>query len=245
MRTTSTDKRDDSRFLLGVLGGMGPAATADFYSKLIAASPAERDQDHVPVVIWADPTTPDRSAAILGEGMDPTPWLRRGAEMLSAAGSKLIVIPCNTAHRFAADALNGLGVRLIDMIEETVEELARMPLASREVGVLATDGTLSARLYQEALERRGFTCLLPDATEQQLVMDVIRAVKAGHGRGAASGVVQVANGLIERGAAAIVAGCTEIPLVLEDASVAVRVVDPVQVAIDRILEQFMRWNSDE
>lgn len=245
MHDTGRERREDSRFLLGVLGGMGPAATADFYARLIAASPATRDQEHIPVVIWADPTTPDRSAAIMGDGIDPTPWLRRGAELLASAGSTVIVMPCNTAHRFAAGAFDGLGVSLLDMIAETADALDRMPLETRCVGVLATDGTVRARLYQEELEARGLRCVVPDAAGQRLVMGGIRAVKAGDARTAAAGVMRAAEGLIARGAAALVAGCTEIPLALEGRELAVRVVDPVQLVVDKVVERFVGWKSDE
>src|SRR5436305_14021021 len=89
-----------ARPIAGILGGMGPAATADLYQKIIAATPATRDQEHIPVVIWADPTVPDRTPAVLDGGEDPTPWLLRGAERLVAMGAAFIAVPCNTAHAF-------------------------------------------------------------------------------------------------------------------------------------------------
>src|SRR5690554_4447043 len=86
--------------MLGILGGMGPAATADFYRRLIEATPAETDAEHVPVIVWGDPRTPDRSEAITGVGEDPTPWLRAGIRTLRSAGATKIVVPCLTSHYF-------------------------------------------------------------------------------------------------------------------------------------------------
>ena len=93
--------------IVGILGGMGPLATADFYTKLILATPATRDQEHLRVVMWADPTVPDRSVGILGDGPDATPWLVRGGQMLAAMGAAFIAMPCNTAHAYLPRATGG------------------------------------------------------------------------------------------------------------------------------------------
>jgi aspartate racemase len=106
--------------VVGVLGGMGPAATADFYDKLVRATPATRDQHHLRVVVWSDPTVPDRSAAIVGDGPDPTPWLLRGGRVLTGAGAGLIAVPCNTAHAFLATVEEQIGVPMVHMIDQTV-----------------------------------------------------------------------------------------------------------------------------
>jgi len=102
--------------VVGILGGMGPAATADFYAKLTSRTPAVSDQDHLRVIIWSDPTIPDRSRALTGEGPDPTPTLRRGAQGLRAAGASLLAVPCNTAHAFLPGIMDGLDIPVVDMI---------------------------------------------------------------------------------------------------------------------------------
>src|SRR5205823_10945930 len=105
--------------IVGILGGMGPAATADLYAKIIAATPATRDQDHLHVVIWADPTVPDRSTALLHGGEDPTPWLLRGAQRLVEMGAALIAVPCNTAHAFLPRIAGEVPVPFLHMMAET------------------------------------------------------------------------------------------------------------------------------
>src|SRR5204862_453702 len=110
--------------IVGILGGMGPLATADLYRKIILATPAGRDQDHLHVIIDADPSVPDRSAALRGEAPDPTPWLLRGARRLEAAGAAFIAVPCNTAHAF----LPALRPQLAIPILATIEEFAALDL---------------------------------------------------------------------------------------------------------------------
>ncbi|GLZ30943.1 aspartate racemase [Lentzea sp. NBRC 105346] len=205
---------------VGILGGMGPAATADFYTKLVRSTPAVTDQDHVPVVIWADPTIPDRTAALLGQGPDPSPWLEQGAHALVLAGAELLAIPCNTAHAFLDTVRSAASpVHVLDMVAETAAEVARLQPGAT-VGVLATTGTLKAELYQHALAGRGLTPLVPDDTTQLGVMSAIRHVKAGGDLAEARQLTAPAlQSLYRSGATAVVAACTEIPLLLQSSDV--------------------------
>ena len=213
--------------LLGIIGGMGPAATVDFYSKLIAATPADRDQDHVPVVIWADPRIPDRSAALQGRGPDPTPALVHAARQVAAAGATAIAVPCNTAHAFLNTVRTHIDIPIIDMIESTVDSVAADCDSADFVGILGTSGILNARLYQQSLARRGLRSLVPRADEQARWVDpAIRAVKAGTATpSTADDLERAAGALVSRGARVIVAGCTEIPLTLAPHRVDVTLVD--------------------
>jgi aspartate racemase len=217
---------------------MGPAATADFYEKLIRATPAETDQEHLRVVMWADPTVPDRTAALLDGGADPTPFLVRGAEALKEAGADLIAVPCNTAHAFLPGIEAQVGVRIIHMIEETARHIAAMRPHVDRVALLATTGTVRAGLYQDWLSRTGKEVMLPDAGEQAVIMRVIRDVKAGDTRAETRHrIAEVAEGIAKRGAQAVVAGCTEIPLVLHAEDVSVPVADPSQILAEAVVAQ--------
>ncbi|WP_282974806.1 aspartate/glutamate racemase family protein [Saccharopolyspora erythraea] len=145
----------DRTLTVGILGGMGPAATADFYDKLVRATPVATDQDHLRVVIWADPSVPDRTAALTGAGPDPTPWLSRGAEKLRACGADLLAVPCNTAHAFAPQVAEACGLPLVSIIDVTAEAAGTaLPRPSR-AGLLATTGTVRSGLYHSALARCG------------------------------------------------------------------------------------------
>ena len=216
-----------SRRVVGVLGGMGPLATADLYRKIIEATPAERDQDHLHVIIDADPSVPDRTAALLRGGEDPTPWLIAGANRLAAAGADFIVVPCNTAHAFLPRVQPEVSVPFVSMIEATGREVARIVPADSAVGILATSGTVTAGLYQGVLERAGFHPLVPDAGGQAEVEAAIALVKSGRaGAEATRRAAGVAATLVARGASALLAACTELPIILHQEDVTVPLVDP-------------------
>ncbi|MFE7766351.1 aspartate/glutamate racemase family protein [Streptomyces sp. NPDC057438] len=231
--TTRTDAPNVPRTteVIGILGGMGPAATADFYTKLVAETPGSSDQDHLRTVIWSDPTIPDRTEALLGHGPDPTPWLLDGGRVLREAGATVIAIPCNTAHAFVPRIAGLVGLPIVHMIGEVARHLTRRSPRVRTVGLLATTGTVRAGLYQEWLDRFGIRLLLPDADSQEReVMTAVRAVKAGaHDAATAARLARAARGLTGRGAQAVIAGCTEVPLGLPPDAVDVPLVDPALV----------------
>lgn len=222
---------DDRLLVVGILGGMGPRATASFYLKLIEQTPASRDQEHLKVVMWADPTVPDRTDALLGSGPDPTPWLLSGAARLARAGADLIAIPCNTAHAFLPAISRRVALPVIDMVEETCAALSTVIPAGSSVGLLATTGTLHVGLYQERLRRHRITVHTPDLREQEeLVMPSIQALKSGRSDDrAAKALATVSRLLVRRGATAIVAGCTEIPLALDDTHAGAPLIDSTAV----------------
>lgn len=161
--------------LVGILGGMGPAATADFYSKLIAATPAATDQEHLRVMIWADPTVPDRSLAITRDGEDPTSHLIAGAQQLADAGASFYVVACNGAHAFLPRVREVVDLDYLSIIEVTAEHVSSLPYA-KQAGILATDATLQSDLYQQALDRAGVKPVVPTAEDQRTVMETIYAV---------------------------------------------------------------------
>jgi aspartate racemase len=221
----------DHAEVIGILGGMGPAATADFYTKLVSATPGRSDQDHLKTVIWSDPTIPDRTEALLGDGPDPTPWLLHGSRLLRQAGATVIAIPCNTAHAFVPRIAGYIGLPIVDMIEEVAGHLATLGPPIRTAGLLATTGTIRAGLYQERLAQVAIDLVLPgSASQDSEVMSAVRAVKAGQrGSVPADLLARAANGLIDQGAQVIIAGCTEIPLGLAPDSLPVPLVDPALV----------------
>ncbi|MDO0911908.1 amino acid racemase [Streptomyces sp. DT2A-34] len=213
---------------IGILGGMGPLATVDFYRKVIDATPADIDQDHLPIVVWADPTVPDRSAALIGRGPDPTPWLVRGAHRLEAMGARVIATPCNTAHAFLDEVRTTVRAPMLDMIAETVAEIRHHHPDVAAVGLLATTGTVRAGLCQRALEAAGLRVVVPGELSQgEAVTGAIRRIKAGDlGPAPVSLIERAAEELAARGAGLLVAGCTELPLLLGDRNAGLPVVDP-------------------
>jgi aspartate racemase len=199
--------------VLGVLGGMGPLASAQFMLRLTLLTPAARDQDHIPTLLWSDPRVPDRTAARLGGGADPLPALLRGIHGLQAAGAGAIAIPCNTAHGWFDAMQAATPLPLLHIVDAAEAELARLGIRPGPIGLMGTAATLAMGLYQGRLEPRGWRCLLPDdAAMVGRVTPAIAAVKANRLAEAHAPLAEVARGLMARGATAVVLGCTEIPL---------------------------------
>ncbi len=207
-----------ARRTVGILGGMGPAATVDLFDRIVRATPAQRDQDHLPILIVNDPSVPDRTAAILHGGPDPVPVMVRGLRLLARMGADFAVIPCNTAHYYLPQLRAAVDIPILDMIRETVAALSQAHPQVRRVGILATAGTLAVGLYQEALTEAGCTPVTPTPEETQDLMAAIYGPEGIKTRGvtptARSLLQAVGQALIERGAQALILGCTEIPLAL-------------------------------
>jgi aspartate racemase len=196
--------------MLGVLGGMGPLASAEFMRQLTLLTPAERDQDHIPTVLWSDPRVPDRTAARVNGGEDPLPALVRGIRGLEAAGCGAIVIPCNTAHGWYDGMRAATTLPILHIVDAAADELRRQGVTEGPIGLMGTSGTLAMRLYQERL---GFECLTPDPDIQEgFVMPAVGLVKANRVEEAYAPLALVARALRARGASAVMLGCTEIPL---------------------------------
>jgi len=214
---------------IGVIGGMGPLATADLYRKIIEETPAERDQDHLHVIIDADPAIPDRTAALLDGGPDPRPRLIAAARRLETAGAGLLIIPCNTAHAFLPDIEAAVTIPALNMVREAAARIAGAAPGATRVGVLATAGTVRTGLYGRALAAHGLAAIYPDAAGQDEVSAGIAEVKGGHPEAAIDRFVEIARALADAGAEVLIAGCTEIPIVLTQPMVSRPLVDPTRV----------------
>ncbi len=228
--------------LLGVLGGMGPAATADFLQKLVRSTSAKCDHDHIPTLTASVPQIPDRSNAILEQTASPLPALRDALSVLTRGGADCIVMPCNTAHYWYDQLLDGSGLEALHIVDAVVETLDLMDARPAKVGLLATTGTLAACIYPDRAPKR-YNFLSPDQDSlEKLVMPGIRAIKAGDMDQARPLLTSAAERLFDAGASAIVLACTEIPLIL-DSSVDGRFVDATQALVGACLRRFGRVNA--
>lgn len=210
-----------ARRTLGVLGGMGPAATTAFLARVQALTPAEKDADHIRMLVDINPQVPDRqrapdaAEAVLGQM----------AMRLRDAGAQVLAMPCNTAHAVAA-GIRKVGLPFIDMIEETTGVATAG--GAKKVGVLATPG--GEALYTRALQARGAKIVRLSGADRQAVMSCINAVKAGDvGEAPRAEMRRLAAALAGAGAEVVIAGCTEVPLLLEAGDVSVPLVDSAEV----------------
>lgn len=198
--------------VIGVLGGMGPAATAHFQTRLVSLTDAAIDADHPTVVTWSDPGVPDRVAALRGTGPSPVPVLRDGLTVLVGAGAQVLAVPCNTVHPFLPEALDGFDLHLVDMIEVAAQETAVAGIST--AAVLATAATLEHGMYERALADQSVAAHTPEAGIQAAVLELITAVKAGVPiRDLIVGYEALVGQLAEAGCDGVLVACSEISAV--------------------------------
>lgn len=206
------------RKTLGVLGGMGPAAGFEFCAILTRKWKADRDQDHPTIVMFSDPTIPDRTAAICGAGEDPTPALRAGIERCVRNGADFIAVPCNTASYFIDRFVDDLPVPLMHIIEAGVSAAASMNAGG--AWILSTDGTRNSHLYERRAEQRGYRLRHVDDENQRFVQRTIELVKAGKLTESGELLQGVARRCVELERLPILLACTELPLAYEHANLS-------------------------
>lgn len=201
--------------MLGILGGMGPAATSDILAKIIKLTPARRDQDHIPILVRCVPQIPDRTNALLGLGPSPEDALARGAASLRRAGAEVLVIACNTAHHWYDQVRIAFDGPVVHIAEAVVDELKPRG-HGQTIGLMATQGAVASGFHCRALEQAGFVVLTPSGDSQRSEVNrAIALTKAGELDRARVHARTAADDLFARGASRIVLACTELPLALD------------------------------
>ncbi len=212
---------------------MGPEATAYMYSLIIKHTKVEKDQDHLRIIIDSNPEIPARTDAILGQGPSPVPFLLEGIQRLKDTGADFVIMPCVTAHYFMPEVLTLFDVPFLNLLDEAVNWAKENIPELKKVGLIASTGTVVSKLFQDKFGQAGIEVIVPKDSNQQKVMDAIfgaRGIKAGFTSGSPEeDIIRTAEGLILRGAEAIVAGCTEIPLVLKDKDISVPLIEPMAI----------------
>jgi aspartate racemase len=231
---------EETKIILGIFGGMGPEATARFYSHIIELTPAEADQDHIPSLIYSLPQVPDRTASIKRNDSSIIPWIVEGVTRLENAGASFIAIPCNTVHYYFDHMQKAVRVPILHMIRETVAKIRENHKDAVKIGLLATEGTIESGLYEKELEKGGLTAIIPDQrTEREKVMKAISGIKSGSDfRINRDLLAEAGRHLLERGAELILLGCTEIPLAFDPEKVDVPVIDASRVLAGRSVRMY-------
>jgi len=226
----------DTSLTLGVIGGMGPAATVEFLGRVQAYTPAQKDQDHIRIIADINPKAPDRNVP----GSNAGAVLAEMAGALAGAGAQVLAMPCNTAHAHADVIQRASGLPLIDMIESAAAEAQEAGV--QRVGVLGTK--LALRLYHEHLAARGLSAVFLSPNRQGSFMETLHQIKAGDvGRAVRKDMIGLAKDLVAEGAGVIIAGCTEVPLVMGPTDAKVEMVDPGELLARRCVAVCLGWEA--
>jgi aspartate racemase len=228
--------------IIGILGGMGPEATIDLFIKIVEGTQARKDQDHLRILIDNNPKIPDRTLALQGKGPSPLIQLIRSAKVLEKAGADFIVIPCVTAHYYYGSLRKRAKIPILHIVEETLKHIQAKLKGIRRIGLLATTGTIQTGLFQKAFSNHIIELILPTPeVQKKWVMEAIygkKGVKAiGPSEHSKYLILKASEGLIKQGAQAIIAGCTEVPLVLKEGDLSVPVIDPISILAKAAIEK--------
>jgi aspartate racemase len=215
---------------------MGPAATIALYQHIVRLTPAKSDQEHIKTIIYCDPEIPDRTNALIGRGKDPTNRMRRDIRYLRKAGADLLIVPCNTAHKFLPKIAQGEGIDFIDMIFELKIFLQKQYPTFKTVGLLATTGTNNVRLYEEYLSPE-YTVIKPSVENQKIVMSCIYSIKSKNiSANLVKDVHKIAKLLMRQGAQLVVLGCTELSLI-QNFKKNRLFIDPLEILAQRAIQK--------
>lgn len=218
--------------LLGVLGGMGPIATAYFMELVIRMTDALRDQEHLDMLVYSVPSVPDRTGFILGASREsPLPEMIRVGRALANQGAERIAIPCVTAHYFYRELEESIPVPIINGLAQTVEHLKQRGV--EQAGIMATDGTITAGLFRDAMLARGIRPIVPSPERQKDVMRLIYDDIKANRPPRMEVFGRVREELLARGAQTIVLGCTELSLIKRDYPVGAGFLDTMEVLAQR------------
>lgn len=230
---------------IGILGGMGPLATADLYRKIVESTHAASDRDHIRVYIDSNPRIPDRTAAILSGGEDPVPEMLSALHSLEKCGADCVIMPCNTAHYFLPRLRAETALPILDMPAITAEQ-CRLRYPGKTACVLATRGTLATGLYDRALTVAGVPFLLPDEGERDslmhLIYDVVKASKPSAPEEPCWHALLAS--LREKGADYFILGCTELPILAAGLSDPGPFIDPT-LELARAAIRFCGYDTKE
>lgn len=242
-------------FKIGMIGGLGPAATVDLYDKIVKATPAKTDQEHIKVVVEQNPQIPDRTACLLEGGEDPTLALFNCAERLEKDGCDALIVPCNTAHAFVPYLERRIGIPFINMQQTALDEIKAKLGSDARIGLLATTGTVRTGIYADKAKAMGLPMFTPDEAHQKRVMAAIygpQGAKAGFTDGVCrEDLLSAAAYLVETyGCNCLILGCTELPLILDEddafpvAGKTVMVIDPTAALARRVVKTAMAANRE-
>ena len=230
----SKNKNNGAKKVVGIIGGMGPGATALLFQKLIDYTDAAVDSEHIHVIIDNNTSIPDRTTAILAGVDTPAKCICESGKKLEQCGAELLLIPCNTSHYFYDLIQKELNVPVINMIVETAKVCVEHGYT--KVGILATTGTCNTHTYDKELQKFGIKSIYPDEEGQKKVMEIIYdQVKAGK-KINASIIDQTLKRMEMKGAQAFILGCTELPFAIKNGDFGYHFLDSLDILAKKTIE---------
>lgn len=225
--------------VIGILGGMGPEATADLYYRIIKKTKVQKDQDHFRIIIDSNAKIPDRTKAILYGGESPVEEMVKSLKVMEAYGVDVACMPCFTAHYYIEELKKRTKIQIVSIFEELNTFLKEEKPNMKKVGVLATTGTVKMNVFDRYLELP--QVIYPtERTQEKMVMDAIygtNGVKMGNTKGKPIEKLVVAASELEAlGAEAVIAGCTEICLTLRQDYLDTPLLDPLDILVDALIQ---------
>ena len=223
--------------IVGVIGGMGPEATVDLMWRVILATPAQDDSDHIRMIVDNNPKVPSRIKAFIeGTGESPAPILVQMGRKLQAYGADFLVIPCNTAHYYLNDIRSAVSIPVIDMIELTVDAVLRENPALKTTGLLASQAVLQTGLYMKRFGEGDIDLIYPQDKLQEKLMTAIRTIKTGRYGASEKSILQsAADDVVKRKAEALIIACTELSLIADAFDPELKVYDSAQILAEAVV----------
>ena len=222
---------------VGVIGGMGPEATVDLMRRVLRATPAKDDVDHIRMVVDNNPKVPSRMRAIVeGTGEDPAATMAEMARKLAEWGVDFLAIPCNTAHYYYDQVTSAVNIPVLNMIELTAKTVIAESSGIRTVGLLASTAVLLTQLYDKRFQAKAVDVIHPSSKLQDRLMAAIRKVKTGrYGQDVRDTLRSAANELVDRRAEVLIIACTELSVIADAVDVDVKLYDSSQVLAETIV----------
>jgi len=195
---------------IGIIGGMGPLATVHLFERIVLKTKAQKDQEHIHVLVDSNTNIPDRTKAILGQGEDPTKEIIISAKKLESSGADFLIMPCNTAHYFIDKIVSNISIPMINMLDETVSYAYDKFGKEAVVGILATDGTIESKIYENCFAKKGIKTIVPKYKQKDVMKFIYDVIKSSKFEEGPSILFEAVDELKEMGATAMLLGCTEL-----------------------------------
>lgn len=214
---------------IGILGGMGPLATADIFKKIVLLTDANSDNEHIPILIDNNTLVPDRTEFIIGNGKNPAKYLVKSAINLELMGADVIIMPCNTAHYFYDEIVKYISIPFLNIIEETAKYILKNYKYKKRIALLSSKGTYASLIYQNIFDKYKIDLVIPSKKNQKIIMELIYSIKKGNYNLNKNKYIDIVNEFLDNDIDLFILGCTELPIAFKLLDFNVNFIDPTTI----------------